>query len=324
MWIHKTTLEDSTLSISDNTEHSSVARKQSDRFLVRKSKALSKDAGTEVPDWNSHLNMQQLVKSRMKMQTPRSDRSIESYAATKRSEFNSRYIRAHGTLYNNNMNSLNDKDQPIYTKPYSTDGYSNDNRRASRQHTVDAHTSITASDGFLSSKSISIAVAENSTSNTTTHQYDTKISIGVQTTDTLTRTRTINPHLGEPEISTVRVNKLTINKQQQVRPKPLAYEITFKEKIISQDRQRKRTVDKYAGEEKDNNFYQNSSDHRKSSRSSSESSSRHGGRTYSEASHSTTTDNGYTLQEYLRRRRPDFYQSAEQRRRCVIELNDLR
>lgn len=261
----------------------------------------------------------------MKLQTPPSDRSIQSYAAAKRTEFNSRYIRAHGTLYDNNMNTMNDNDQPIYTKPYSTDEYSDNNRKTTRQNNVDAYTSITASDAFLSSKSISIAVAGNSTSNTTTHQYDTKISVGVQTTDTLTRTRAINPQLGESLISTVRVNKLTINKQQQVRPKPLAYEITFKEKVLEVDRhrRRRRRLDKYAGEEKDNNFYQNSTGHRRSTTSgSSGASSRTDGKICSEPSYST--EDGYTLQEYLRKRRPDFYENAEQRRKCVNELLDLR
>lgn len=267
--------------------------------------------------------MQQLVKNRMKLQTPKSDISIQSYAAAKRTEFNSKYIRAQGTLYEKKADLPVEDDQPIYTKPYSTDGYLANGAHMKGENNTNAYTSITASDGFLSSKSISIAMAENSTSNTTTHQYDTKISIGVQTTDTLARTRVIKPCLGESQTSTIRVNKLTMNKQQQIRPKPIAYEIMFKEKCTNRDERKRQGMDKYAGEEKDNNFYQNSSKYKRSGSSSSELSG-HGARVYSEGSQSTGSDNGYTLQEYLRKRKPEFYEKAELRRKCVNQLLNLR
>lgn len=200
-----------------------------------------------LSEWNSHLNMQQIVKSRTKLKTPNSDESIESYAKACRAEFERKYVKSQ----NAQKKESHDREQPIYTKPYSSDSYSDVSRRShsnanrvkpKSNAVMEVYRSVTASDdGFLSPNSISIAVT-GSTSNTTTHQYDSKISVGIQTTDTLTRMRPIQlkssvrdekqiRSIAEREqvkeklvsVSTMRVNRLTMDKQLQARPSSLAY-----------------------------------------------------------------------------------------------------
>lgn len=271
-------------------------------------------------EWNSHVNMQQLVKNRTKLQTPSSDESIESYARVRHAEFKQKYAKAQGLLYGNRSNVTEVNDPPIYTKPYSSDEYTglHRNHRNSmskrNNNNVDAYTSITGSDAFLSSNSISIAVAANSTSNTTTHQYDTKTSIGVQTSDTLKRTQPIQlrqpTYIDKQQLKakqsqikhTVRVNKLTINKQHQVRPESIAYVITFKEKT------------KISGKKIDQKKFYNES-------STSETTT-----TESRNKNVNAKDDleSFTLQQYLRDRNPKFCFNAEERRKCVNELHNLR
>lgn len=196
-------------------------------------------------------------------------------------------------------------EHPIYTKPYSSDDYSACGNRRLRKivpskpnNNANAYTSITGSAAFLSSNSVSIAVAANSTSNTTTHQYDTKTSAGVQTSDTLQRMQPIRMRKITPEPSkradestpTIRVHKFTLNKQQQARPGPLAYVITFSEKV--QNRQ-----------------VENGSD---------------GGNGMKFDPDDIDTDEHFTLQQYLRLRKPEFYSIAEERRKYVSQMHYLR
>lgn len=345
-WIHRTTLESpsSTISSGAKVKHHS---RESMRHPIK-----SKESN-KLAEWHSHLNMQQLVKNRTKLKTPNSDESIEAYAKACRAKFNRKCSEVksdHGMKrITNNGRS---KDQPIYTKPYSSDSYSdiqnvqrsNEDRIKGKQS--DAYTSVSGSDGFLSPNSISIGVAANSTSNTTTHQYDTKISVGLQTTNTLERMPMIQlkkpidePKVKEPtEQPTVRVNKLTINKQLQVRPEALAYIIMFKE-----DDDENGNSKKSQGQERGNQLYANakkidaigSSSNSSSSSSSSDSDAQNGRskrsdvkeqfreRTTSNSSSIASVDN-LTLQECLRERRPDFYANAEQRRKCLNDLHNLR
>lgn len=307
---------------------------------------------SDLSEWDSHSNMKDIVKNRTRLETPSSTddsiQSINQYAKAKRNEFMSKYGKKIENLYSNNKVMLGDEFvPPIYTKPYSAEPYCQPRRphmkTLSKQTlNVDAYTSITGSNGFLSSNSISIAFAGNSTSNTTTHQYDNKASVGVQTTDTLTKTRPIlqSKNVTDPP-STIRVSRLTNNKQQQVRPKPLAYVITFLEKSDKTDRKQKQAQieDNHSGKETENHLYGRISSSSGSVTSqrlaqvanklqkSSTRSSRNKeniSSTTQDTTEATDSDEHFTLQEYLQRKRPEFYSNAEERRKCVNELHNLR
>lgn len=268
-------------------------------------------------EWNSHINMQQYVRNRKKLQTPNED--IASYAHAKEQEFIGKYeyIRS----------------RPIYTQPYSSDHseghYSqprdNDRKTSSKKNTNDAYTSITGgSDGFLSSDSVSIPVA-NSTSNTTTHQYDTRASVAVQTTNSLTRTAPIfkvrlpscncraTCNCVNARRPTIRVKTQTNDKQLQVMPKAISYDISFDEKKQKIDMKSK-WDDKQVRKE---NYLRHSDTSSTSSKDS------------KEKSEKTFVGNfggcaKLSLQDHLKAARPDFVSQADERRKCVIELHNLR
>lgn len=343
-WIHRTTLESppSTISSGSKVEHHS---RESEKQLTNTKEA------NKLPEWNSHLNMQQLVKNRTKLKTPNSDESIEAYAKACRAKFDRKCLETKSDHGKKIVIKSRSRCQPIYTKPYSSDSYSdiqniqrsNENRMKGKQS--DAYT--TGSDGFLSPNSISIGVAANSTSNTTTHQYDTKISVGLQTTNTLKRMPIIQlkkpanePKANEPEVpvqTTIRVNKLTINKQLQVRPEALAYIIMFKE-----DEDKNGNSKELTGQKRANQLYANTkkiNSTGSSLSSSSDSDALNGKRkpfvtneqatqfrdqNSSTSSPSIASIDNLTLQEYLQTRRPDFYANAEQRRKCLNDLHNLR
>lgn len=286
-------------------------------------------------EWNSHLKMQQMVKNRTKMQTPSSDDSIQAYAREKRDQFLNKYSKTHG---NNGIVVLDCplKPQPIYTKPYSTDHYFEPRRHHMRTLSkqtlnVDAYTSITGSNGFLSSNSMSIAVAGNTSSSTTTHQYDNRTSIGVQTTDTLTKTKAIQQsHCYGQSVPTLRVNRLINNKQQQARPRPVAYVITFLEKSGQNSgvMHEQKTDSRQSVKETENHLYSRlgggiSSDVI-SQRVSARPNTANEGSKSSSLTATTQSDDQYTLQEYLQKMRPEFFLNAEERRKCVNELHNLR
>lgn len=266
-------------------------------------------------EWNSHINMQQIVRNRTKLQTPNED--IASYAHAKQKEFIGKYesIRA----------------RPIYTQPYSSDHseghYSEprDRKTSSKKTTNDAYTSITGSDVFLSSDSVSIPVA-NSTSNTTTHQYDTRASVGIQTTSSLTRTApifnakvcschcTTNCNCANARRPTIRVKTQTNDKQLQVRPKAISYDLTFNGK---------KGGNESINQHKDNRLrLENLSDRSELSSTTS-----------SKDSKKNTEKNfignfggcaKLSLQDHLKSARPDFVSQADERRQCLIELQILR
>lgn len=261
--------------------------------------------------------MQQFVRDRKKLQTPNED--IASYAHAKEQEFIGKYecIRS----------------RPIYTQPYSSDHsedhysepHDNDRKTSSKKNTNDAYTSITGSDGFLSSDSVSIPVA-NSTSNTTTHQYDTRASVAIQTTSSLTRTAPIFKvkessckcgnvcncvHARRP---TIRVKNQTNDKQLQVMPKAISYDITFDEKKQKIE-MKNQCDDKQIRTEN----YSRHSD------TSSTSSSNHS----KKKSEKNFIGNfggcaKLSLQDHLKASRPDFVSQADERRQCLIELHNLR
>lgn len=291
-WIHKTTLESTSSSPSESMHPSSTGHSVDYR---------------EFPDYNSHLNMQQIAKNRTKLETPSSSESIESYAKACHAKFKRNYAKAQNHLYGSNSSKAK-SDQMIYTKPCSSDGYTEPNKISHRRASgVIVYSSASQSAEFLSSKSISLALNGDSSSNTntTTHQYDTRASAGVQTTDTLKRMQPIqlkqkpaSPIAAKSRSqSTVRVGKLTQDKQQQVRPKAMAYEITF--------------GDKFVKKEKPKASLQRSSD-------------ANGAPSRSSGSSSDKQIETYTLQEYFKRSRPDIYSNVELRSKCVHTINTLR
>lgn len=296
-------------------------------------------------EWESHINMQQSSKNRTKLETPNSDESIESYAKACRAKFERKCSKNNEKCeyYEKAIRKIIDVNQPIYTKPYSSDSYSDiqrmskaDNKKNDFKRTeiVDAYSSISGSDGFVSSNSISIGMAANSTSNTTTHQYDSKISVGIQTSNTLKRMQPIQLKKSSvcieqpPQIDpcTVRVNKLTIDKHIQARPEALAYIIMFRDNPESiSDGKNKRSESNLNKENISNNNqsapklsanHKNAANRRMDKRSSNGDSL--------ESLNSLSTDENLTLQEYLQTHRPDFMANAEQRRKCVNNLHKLR
>lgn len=287
--------------VNDDWIHQS-ANSTNDSDRPRTSYSPSDGNQRTFPKWNSHLNLQKLVKNRTKLQTPSSDESIQSYAKARHAEFNRNYARAQGILYGNTGRIPNVYEQPLYTKPYSSDDYSECDNRGLRKiapmkgNNVNAYTSATGSAAFLSSNSVSIAVTGNSTSNTTTHQYDNKVSTGAQTSGTLQRMPVIRMRKATPEppkddntkAPTMRVHKFTLNKQQQARPEALAYVITFNEKTAGGSSE--------TGSEKERE----------------------------RSTEDIDADEHFTLQQYLQLRKPEFYTIAEERRKWVHRMNYLR
>lgn len=294
-------------------------------------------------EWDSHINMQQSSKNRTKLETPNSDESIESYAKACRATFERKCSKNNekGEYYEKAIRKIIDVNQPIYTKPYSS--YSDiqrmskaDNKMRNdfkRTGIVDAYSSISGSDGFVSSNSISIGMAGNSTSNTTTHQYDTKISVGIQTSNTLKRMQPIQLKNSaicieeQPQIDpcTIRVNKLTDNKHIQAQPEALAYIIMFrdnpewtsngKSKSSKSDLNKENVSSNNQNASKLNGNLKNAAN-RMDKRSSNGDSL--------ESLNSLSSDENLTLQEYLQTNRPEFMANAEQRRKCVTDLHNLR
>lgn len=296
-------------------------------------------------EWDSHINMQQSSKNRTKLETPNSNESIESYAKACRNKFERKCSKNNEKCeyYEKAIRKIIDGNQPIYTKPYSSDSYSDiqqmskaDNNKNDFKRTghVDAYSSISGSDGFVSSNSISIGLAANSTSNTTTHQYDTKISVGIQTSNTLKRMQPIQLKKSaicveeQPQIDpcTVRVNKLTINKHIQARPEALAYIIMFRDNPEStsegKSKSSKSNLNKENVSDINNQSAPKPNGNLKNTANRMDKRSSNGDSL--ESLNSLSTDENLTLQEYLQTHRPDFMAKAEQRRKCVNKLHDLR
>lgn len=182
----------------------------------------------------------------------------------------------------------------LYTQPYSSDHYSepHEARRKiipPKKCTTDAYTSISSSDLFLSSNSVSVPGVADSTSNTTTHQYDSHHSVGVQTTGSLLKSTPIFGHnilTGQTKI----ITKSKHNKQQQVIPAPVSYTITFDKYPVKTP-----PIPKHQPLEPVTQPYSNS-----------------------------PMDEKLTLNEHLCQRRPHFMSKAEARRKCLHEIANLR
>lgn len=347
--IHKTTLESQLSATSSGSKQNQHSRELAAADIRRS------EEPNKLPEWDSHLNMQKLVTSRTKLETPDSEESIEAYAKACRAKFDRKLAKAKANHVKKVLSKKCVRNQPIYTKPYSSDSYSEiqniqrSNADCMKRKQSDVYTSVSESDGFLSPNSISIGVAANSTSNTTTHQYDTKISVAVQTNNSLERMPIIQPKkiegMNENEAAfedkpTQRVNKLT-DKKLQVRPEALAYIIMFKEnngmdektdlniqekeecsnqlytnvkkvETINGNNNDCRDPNALKRQSKKTNSYDQAVEIR--SRASSNSSN---------CSSIASADN-LTLQECLQARRPDFYANAEQRRKCLNDLHNLR
>lgn len=262
--------------------------------------------------------MQQFARNRKKLQTPNED--IASYAHAKEQEFIAKYKCA--------------RSRPIYTQPYSSDHsdhYSephanNDHKVSATKNTNHHHTSITGSDGFLSSDSVSIPVA-NSTSNTTTHQYyDTRASVAIQTSSSLARTAPIfkqkpaacNCGPGCDCVKrrpTIRVKYQTNDKQLQVVPKAICYDISFDEK---KQKQKNETKDQLVDNRtKIENYFR----HSESSSASSKDSKKRSDQSFVGNFGGCAK---LSLQDHLKSARPGFVSQADERRKCVVELHNLR
>lgn len=349
-WIHKTTLESQP---STNSSGSKQNRHSRTSAIVD---VQPNHTSFKLLEWDSHLNMQQIVTNRTKLETPNSVESIEAYAKACRAKFNQKLAKAKSKHDKMHLSKNSARNQPIYTKPYSSDSYSDiqniqrSNEERMKRKQSDVFTSATESDGFLSPNSISIGVAANSTSNTTTHQYDTKISVGLQTSNTLERMPMIQlkksteiakeNELTSEDQPTQRVNKLTVNKQLQVRPEALAYIIMFK----NEHKMDENTNSKAKGQEEEhsNQLYKNINNFESVNGSNNNNDSRELNdlkrqnkklnaseqtvnlRGQASINSSSTSIDNLTLQECLQTRRPDFYANAEQRRKCLNDLHNLR
>lgn len=243
-------------------------------------------------EWDSHLNMQKLLRNRTKLNTP-NEIDLGLYARAKQQDFVEKYQTKHGKLY---------EDRLLYTQPYSTDHYSEPReiRRTilpTKKPTTDAYTSITSSDLFLSSNSVSVPIG-NSTSNSTTHQYDNHASVYIQTTDSLKNMAPIfiDKTTGATYQPTRRVTKVQHDKQQQSIPESVAYTITFENKNQNESSMKERyynipqKIDKNNGDPYNEHLINNLS----------------------------------TLQQQLQTQRPEFLSKAEARRNCLNEINNLR
>lgn len=244
--------------------------------------------------------MLQIAKNRTKLKTP--DNDMAGYIRGKQQHFIERYENARGKLYSDT--------RQLYTQPCSTTDHYSEPRSSNRKSMVtknDAYTSISGSDVFLSSGSVSIPEA-NSTTNTTTHQYDTRASIAVQTSDSVCRTEPIFAETGRghggalarcscsyfcactcTRRRTIRVNQLKNDKKLQVTPESIAYMLTFDNERLHRKR---------SEEIKDKN--------RK------------------EVPATNDKEEGLTLRDHLMQRRPDFLSRAEDRRKCLNEIHNLR
>ncbi|KAJ6635945.1 Alstrom syndrome protein 1 like a [Pseudolycoriella hygida] len=294
---------------SETTEgktHKKLDEREASLSNFQESKNGTSNASSSI-EWDSHINMKQFVRNRKKLQTPNDD--IVSYAHAKEQEFIGKYegIRS----------------RPIYTKPYSSehsDHYSepHDNVRkaSSKKNTNHAYTSITGSDGFLSSNSVSIAVA-NSTSNTTTHQYDTRASVAIQTSGSLTRTAPIfktkchscncrtDCDCRTTNRQTIRVKCETNDKQLQVIPKPISFDINF---------------DKNETKATNGDRMKSGMQHSESSSTSSKENKKTEKNVFGNFGGCTKL----SLQDHLISARPEFVSQADERRKCLMELHRLR
>lgn len=234
--------------------------------------------------------MQKIVRNRTKLETPTNknhETDIAAYARAKQHEFIDKYQTTKTRLYHDRM---------LYTQPYSSDHYSepHEARRkiiAPKKCTTDAYTSISSSDLFLSSNSVSVPGVANSTSNTTTHQYDSHHSVGVQTNASLLKSTPIFGHnisTGQTKI----ITKSKHNKQQQVMPAPVSYTITFNKYPVKTP---KSPIPIQQTQEPVTQHNSNS-----------------------------PLDEKLTLNEHLCQRRPHFMSKAEARRKCLHEIANLR
>lgn len=330
------------------------------------------------PAWNSHLNMQNWFRNRTRLQTPSSnDESFNCFIKSRKNAFLNKYEKKHGKLYTTD----NFNNEPIYSKPYSsstttrsgsdncvrstTDHYSQPNEKLNKITsrpimTTDAYTSVTGSDMFLSSNSVSIPLL-HSTSNTTTHQYDTKTSVAVQTSDSLNRMQPIYgastevpatlPTSGgcnkcdcklnnkicsccccciitaptRPSASTICIVDSTNknNKQQQQHPvrKSLAYTITFHDK----QKQFLQPNSNGINNHKDNSPIETKQTSAKNSAESLQSSNDDNIiDDDNDNNNNVDEDRIISLQYHLENKRPDFLSKANERRKCLKELNNLR
>lgn len=231
--------------------------------------------------------MQKIVRNRLPTPTNKNhEADIAAYARAKQHDFIEKYQTTKTRLYHDRM---------LYTQPYSSDHYSepHEARRkiiAPKKCTTDAYTSISSSDLFLSSNSVSVPGVANSTSNTTTHQYDSHHSVGIQTTASLLKSTPIFGHnsTGQTKI----ITKSKHNKQQQVIPAPVSYTITFNKYPAKMSLS---PTPKHQSQEPAPQLNSNSQ-----------------------------MDEKLTLNEHLCQRRPHFMSKAEARRKCLHEIANLR
>lgn len=277
--------------------------------------------------WNSHKNMEKIIRNRSKLETPSTnDESFRNFVSERKENFIKKYEKEHGQFYDDSKN--------LYTKPYS-DHYSEPNEDKKKppkfiyaKHTTNASTSINSSDLFLSSNSISIPI--NSTSSNTTigssRNFRTGREYGTQTSDSMTKTKPIFEHqLNPKKTKTSMIDKSKNHKQQQVRPQPVAYLLTFDSVSVASSCQS--STNKKSSKQEHEKIQEKEN----KERIIEEVKIKIPKLVEAKSLEETTDSDDYsviseklTLQGNLMKNRPDFLSNAEERRKCVARLNKLR
>lgn len=279
-----------------------------------------------VNSWNSHKNMEKIIRNRSKLETPSTnDESFRNFVSERKENFIKKYEKEHGQFYDDSKN--------LYTKPYS-DHYSEPNENKKKppkfiyaKHTTNASTSINSSDLFLSSNSISIPI-NSTTSNTTgsSGNFKTGREYGTQTSDSMTKTKPIFENQINPKkTKTSMIDKSKNHKQQQVRPQPVAYLLTFDS--ISVGSSCKSSFNKMSSKQEQEKIQEKENKERiieevkiKIPKLIEEKSLEE----TTDSDDSSVVSQKLTLQGNLMKNRPDFLSKAEERRKCVAQLNKLR
>lgn len=278
--------------------------------------------------WNSHKNMEKIIRNRSKLETPSTnDDSFRNFVSERKQNFIKKYEKEHGQFYDDSKN--------LYTKPYS-DHYSEPNENKKKppkfiyaKHTTNASTSINSSDLFLSSNSISIPINSSSSNTTNCSSQNfrgTGREYGTQTSDSITKTNPIFENQMSPKkTKTAMIDKSKNHKQQQVRQQPIAYLLTFDSNEIG-------SSGRSSCEKKPSKQEQEKVQEKESKKRFMEEVKITIPKIVEESISEETTDSDdssvisqkLSLQGNLIKNRPDFLSKAEERRKCVAQLNKLR
>lgn len=278
--------------------------------------------------WNSHKNMEKIIRNRSKLETPSTnDDSFRNFVSERKQNFIKKYEKEHGQFYDDSKN--------LYTKPYS-DHYSEPNENKKKppkfiyaKHTTNASTSINSSDLFLSSNSISIPI-NSTTSNTTTGSSrnfrGTGRENGTQTSESMRKTNPIFENQISPKkTKTLMIDESKNHKQQQVRPQAIAYLLTFDSNKIgssvnSSYEKKCSKLEQEKVQEKENKKHIMEEVNIKIPKIVEDNISED----TTDSDDSSVISQKLSLQGNLMKNRPVFFSKAEERRKCVAQLNKLR